>query len=476
IENIYFRRNDGKEFYEYSNSLNRKTSVLEAKWLRLAKAGDMELKWTETRDSDVFLSTENAKVFSMVKEVNTMMFESRGVLLMDIKESFLKNSLSDINLGGEGCAFVIDKNKNIISTATSENFKDEYYAKAIEEICKNENGVDDLEINLDGMKYLVNYNTIDINGWRLVAIFPKSTLTKQADVMRSMVLYIALLSIFVFVSISIIVVLFVTAPIGKFVNVMNKVKDGDMTIRFKPDKDDEIGMLGNTFNNMIENINVLMVEVEQERNMKVVAELKSLYQQINSHFLYNTLDSIYWLCKGGDGENAANMLSALANFMRLGLNNGEEITTISKELQHVENYMVIQKYRYDDLSCEIKVDDEIMECLIPKLILQPLVENSIIHGINENGNKSGGNIIITGKRVGDSIVLSVSDDGTGMDTETVYALMKDGGKSETKGGYALHNVYNRLKMNHKYEGTVELYSDNKNGSTVTITLPFDYKK
>ena len=320
---------------------------------------------------------------------------------------------------------------------------------------------------------MVSYDTLDVNGWKIINMVPESFVTQQVSEVNSIILSVILISILIFVILTVSMIFLITRPIKQFTGVMKKVGDGDLSIRFRPAANDEIGLMAHTFDQMLDNINSLMEEVKTERDGKIFAELKTLQQQINSHFLYNTLDSIYWMSKSGNGDDAAEMIASLAQFIRLGLNNGEDMTTVAKEIEHVRNYMTIQKYRYDGkLNYRIDADKNAMDCVVPKLLLQPLVENSILHGIVKLSRP--GHIDIRVQKRDNRVIFEVEDDGVGLDAEKIKARIASGkaaDNGDTKGGYALYNIYNRLKMIYKDAARIEFYGRPGAGSKVTITLP-----
>ena len=187
--------------------------------------------------------------------------------------------------------------------------------------------------------------------------------------------------------------------------------------------ENEIGRLTRSFNIMTEEIQKLMEESEREQQAKRKNELKVLQNQINPHFLYNTLDSIIWMAEWGKNQEVVEMTSSLAKLLRRSISNQQETVTVEEETAYTETYLRIQKMRYKDkLEYEISIDEEIRQEEVIKLILQPLVENSIYHGIKYKEGK--GLIEILGYREGNCMVLQVQDDGIGMDGETLEHILK----------------------------------------------------
>ncbi len=234
---------------------------------------------------------------------------------------------------------------------------------------------------------------------------------------------------------------------------------------------EELQILDDTFNEMTEHIKTLMKkQVENERSLSRT-ELELLQAQINPHFLYNTLDSIVILAESNREDDVINMITNLSAFFRNSLSEGEDIHTIRAEFAQATSYLEIQQIRYSDiLSYSIEEDDEIRNCLIPKLILQPLIENALYHGIKNRRGR--GLITITGTRTDKNILLVVRDNGVGMSPEQL-AQLKYGTYQEKQGSYGLWNVHQRIKLYCGEGCGLTFKSACGEGTVVTVTLPYD---
>ena len=227
---------------------------------------------------------------------------------------------------------------------------------------------------------------------------------------------------------------------------MKTVQEGNLNIHLKNDCSDEIGVLYDNFNTMIERTSDLM-DAQYKMGQKLKsAELKALQSQINPHFLYNTLDMINWLAHAGRTGEICSAVIALSKYYRLILNKGEDMLTLEKELNHVSYYMKIQDIRYPGKITFIQdIDSDILDGMVPKIILQPLVENAIVHGIFEKKGKQG-MIKITGWLESENIIcLTVEDDGIGMDEETLRHIM-DGTIRSSGSSYGVRNVNARIGL------------------------------
>ena len=230
----------------------------------------------------------------------------------------------------------------------------------------------------------------------------------------------------------------------------------------------EVQNLSDSFGHMVGRIQRLMTTVREEEVVLRKTELKALQAQINPHFLYNTLDSIAWMCERGKNADAVQMVHALARLFRISISRGHELIPIEKELQHAEAYLQIQKYRYkNQFTYHFTVDESCLHCLCNKITLQPIIENAIVHGLDLMVDS--GHIEITVKPDGDDILLIVADDGIGMEPEQVAALLQNEPSDRT--GIGVKNVNDRLRIYFGAAYGISIVSAPYEGTTVTIRTP-----
>ena len=261
-------------------------------------------------------------------------------------------------------------------------------------------------------------------------------------------------------------------PIQVLAQAAGRISKGDLDARADVDSRDEIAVLADRFNDMAGNIQTLVVKVREDEQKMRKADLRLLQEQINPHFLYNTLDNIVWLIEGNEPDEAVEMVVTLSEFFRLVLSKGKEFITIRQEEQHISSYLQIQEKRYHDiLDYHIYIDPEIYEYQIPKLTLQPLVENALYHGIKYK--RSRGMIEITGTKEGENLYLTVADDGVGMDEDELKKLEKEISRpcKETESGFGLANVNERIRMYFGAEFGMKIWSEKGSGTRITIEIP-----
>ena len=256
----------------------------------------------------------------------------------------------------------------------------------------------------------------------------------------------------------------ITGRLKQLKEQMLQIREGNICKMEEGQSRDEIGQLVGNYNLMVDRVDLLLKEQYTLGQEKVEAELKALQSQINPHFLYNTLDMINWMSQKKESENIRSVVQAMSRFYRLTLSKGRDIVLIRDEVELCEAYMEIQKRRYKGRICyEVEVDEDILDCLIPKITLQPFLENAIIHGINEKSDGRG-MIILNGWMEDGRVTLSVTDDGEGMTQE-------DRQKNHQGSHYGLKNIEHRLELFFRESIPVQTESSPGIGTCVIINIP-----
>ena len=353
-------------------------------------------------------------VFSLAKAVqDPETGEVLGVILLDIRHDIIQSSINGVTIGEKGFVFVMDQEDNIVYTPVNGivyrvNPK---WVKAMEP----------MSVQIQGGSYQIRSELSPYTGWRTVGVFSMDEVMSSVNTIVYILFTCVIISLVLVVIVSFKFSRTLTNPIFKLKRLMKQAESGDLTVRFNFQHNDEIGELGQSFNHMIARIDQLIQMVYVEQENKRTAEMKSLQEQIKPHFLYNTLDTISWMARDYDAEDIVRLVDALTNMFRIGLSHGKDIITVKEEITHVSNYLYIQKIRYKDkLNYVIHVDESLYAIEVPKLILQPLVENAIYHGVK--AKRGGGTITITGVPEGENLVFTVQDDGAGMLQEKVEEL------------------------------------------------------
>ena len=321
------------------------------------------------------------------------------------------------------------------------------------------------ELIQDDIQYYIYYQT---------RYMDKVTDTLQDQIRRFMVVCSVLIGVLIIVVAvsAVMIVSGIIQPISQLNQATEKIAQGDFNARAQADSDDEVAELAVSFNKMAGSMQSLIDKVKEDERKMRKADLRLLQEQIQPHFLYNTLDTIVWLIESNEPDEAVTMVVTLSDFFREILSKGKEFISIKEEEKHISSYLQIQEMRYRDiLEYDIQLDQVIYKYQILKLTLQPVVENALYHGIKYKRAK--GCIHIHGEKEGDIIRLTVRDDGVGMDEEELEQLRQQIEKpcQETEKGFGLANVNERIHMYFGPEYGMKIQSQKGKGTTVEIVIP-----
>ena len=328
-------------------------------------------------------------------------------------------------------------------------------------------------LNYRGEKYLVTRTDMKTTGWTLVSMVPYKSVMAETMAISGVMILAVVITLIVTLLLLNRILTGVVKPLKKLEKYMVQVNPDNMDQRMEILTDDEIGHLSMKFNQMMDRIRNLKEQVIEEQEDKRKYELQALQAQINPHFLYNTLDSIIWMAETND-SNIVAMTEALAKLFRISLNKGNEEISLERELEHVKNYLIIQSMRYaDKFTYEILVEPGVERCRTIKLILQPIVENCIYHGIKKK--RGTGKITIRAYRREQDLIIEVSDDGCGMPEEICRKILSDEIESEniSGSGIGVKNVNERIQLRFGKKYGLSYSSEEGVGTTVTYILPYN---
>ncbi|MBQ9030080.1 MAG: sensor histidine kinase [Parasporobacterium sp.] len=388
-----------------------------------------------------------------------------GWISLDISCSNLSDYINETGIGRRGYCFLMDRNGNMVYHPQQQLIYSSLKTENTALISGNEDG----SYTADNIIYTVQ--TLANEQWRVVGVsFAADVISDSLVELGRLLLLAALLLLCMVFIISAILSRVLSRPIRNLEQAMQRFEqDTDHFLLVPYEKGIyEIRNLYDSFQHMTQRVKELMQTVREEENNLRRTELKALQAQINPHFLYNTLDSISWMCEQGKNEEAVQMVTALARLFRISISRGHELIPIRNELEHARSYLQIQSVRYQDqFTYTFDVDEECLDYLCNKITLQPLIENSLYHGLN--GLVDDGEIRICVRSEGDQILMSVADNGSGMSEEQIrFVMSKDPGESK---GIGLRNVSDRLRIFFGNQYTVTIRSIPDKGTTVTVHLP-----
>lgn len=387
--------------------------------------------------------------------------ELLGVICVDMLTGEIEERVQNIKLGKTGYVFVQDDEGEVVYAPVNGTV---YRVKAAEEKSIQ---------TINGERYQILKAHSNMTGWDIVGVFRMGEEIEAVRTLRRYTLLLALASILLAIFVSMSFSVSFTRPIKHLAQLMGDAETGNLDIVFE-DKNapTEIGALGQSFNSMIVKIRELLALVVKQQREKRHAEIRTLQAQIKPHFLYNTLDTIRWMAEERNAPEIGEMVGALTRLFRISLSRGREIIPLSEEAMHVQSYLYIQKVRYEDkLEYDIDIPESLYNMMVIKLILQPLVENAIYHGIKQK--RGTGHIWVSARKQNDILVFTVKDDGAGMSAEACEQLNRELSDENVlpESGYGIFNVNNRIRLSYGNGYGLHYDINETGGITVTLTCP-----
>lgn len=470
IYNIGIVGNNGRYFINNANvSINPYADPKDMDWYKEAILGREEI--TSSHVQNIVLYEYKWVVTLSRGIVNPKTGNPEGVLFIDLNYSSISSLCEKISLGTKGYVFILDEKGSIIYHPKQQLLYNGLLDEKIEQIVSTPKGGNGNFFSDDG-KRLYTVTKSEKTGWSVVGVTYLDELLLRSKEIQKLHIALAVCLIFAATVISMMLSSAITKPITRLRGTMKEVEQGNLEVQMSfPKARNEIKDLVDSFNVMVERIKELVKKNKEEQEEKRKSEFKALQAQINPHFLYNTLDSIIWMAESNKSKEVIQMTSALSKLLRKSISNQKETVTVAEEIEYVSEYLKIQQMRYHDkLTYEIAVDREIMNCSIAKLVLQPLVENAIYHGIKTKEGK--GHITINGAVEDGNAVLRIHDDGVGMDTETLSHIF-DGNKGDSISKVGVSNVNSRLKLYYGEAYGLQYNSRIGHGTCVTVTVPME---
>ncbi len=437
-----------------------------------------DLKLKKTDDISIqppYVNNFDKNVFTIAKAVNSPTLHGMGLLCIDINVNFLNKICSDIKLGEKGYIYLMDRSGRIIYLP--ENSNQSRYSGAV---IKNSRLLDSESGNfthhMDGTNYIVTFKTSVKTGWKIVGVTPEAEMTKDINKINQISLAVIAGCVIVAIFLTIYLTTILTNPIRKLRSLMRQAAENDLSINATIGTRDEIGQLAQSFNKMINKIRELMDKILEDQLKIRKMEMKAMQELIKPHFVYNTLDSIIGLLEQNRNEDAMNLVESLGKFFRTSLSHGKEVIQIREEMDHVRCYLLIQQFRFSNkFDYLFELEDDIYRYKTIKLILQPLVENAIYHGIRGLTDKKGLIVIKAYTREG-QIYFEIIDNGQGMQEETVAyingrVLTGEEAALDENLYFGIRNVNERLRLNFGKEFGLRYESKVTVGTKAVVNIP-----
>ncbi|MCK9859959.1 sensor histidine kinase [Paenibacillus sp. ATY16] len=446
--------------------LNPSVKLAEQPWYTSAQEASGRIVVSSSHVQHMF-KDEYDWVVSLSRELwSKDQTEPRGVLLVDLNFSVINDTLNNIDLSKRGYVFIVDENGNIVYHPQQQLIYSNLKSEKIDEVLAKGSGSFTTEEGKTSRIYTIQDTGF---GWKIVGVSYVNELIGNKREMQLSMVAAGVFCLIVGLLLAVFISRNLSRPIKQLQEHMKKVEKGIFNIRVPIGNPREIASLARTFNLMVVKIEELMSQVVREQEIKRKSELTALQAQINPHFLYNTLDSIIWMAEGKKTDEVVLMTSALARLFRSSISRGQELVPIRTEIEHVANYLTIQKIRYKDkLDFHIDVDPDIYSYRTLKVLLQPLLENAIYHGIK---NRIGtGTIQVTGGKRDGYIWLEVSDNGVGMEAEALRTILEPRRSDRESKGVGVVNVHERIQLYFGKEYGLTYKSVQDEGTTVTVRI------
>lgn len=411
-----------------------------------------------------FPTRADKNYISYIKEIGDVdTYAPLATLIVTIDESTIQSYFQEVSSVYDSQFFIVDSTGEYIIPPNQ-------YEKEFKNYVSNKKTYDDVyeEINLGENTMIMVSQDMGIADWRLVGSFQMDNIKALTPYYTTIIILIMCLNIlFIFIC-SMALTRLIFTPLGKLEKHMRMVEQGDFIPMEVEENHNEINSLKKVFNHMSKSIQNLIHQVKVEEQIIAKGELDLIQAQINPHFLYNTLDAVSALALMKDHENCFKMTQALGSFYRNSLNSGMDFVTIQEEIQCIRSYITILNIRYDDkIKIDYEVEEHLLKRKILKLLLQPLIENAVHHGIK--GNNGLGHISIKIFEDEDEIILMVADDGVGMSEERIEEIME--GKTVTgKAGFGIHSLKQRITLYYGIKNPIIIQSEIGLGCEVAVRV------
>ncbi len=443
---------------------------------KLINSGSFEQPYTNWF-SDL---NDNVMIISFARAIKELRIsigkDTIGVLVIDVREDFLRSLFGNINISENSFSVIYDDKGGIISKSENAPQNSDIYSKSFAaEYLQNDKG--SFTVKDQGETYYITFLTAGSSKWKLVSYIPRQDMLIDIRTIYQNIIIFTLISILVSFMLSILMSLSISTPIKKLLKAIDRVRSGDFNTRIEVRKIDEVGIISEEFNDMLDDINRLVKENYLVRLREQETEINSLQAQINPHFLYNTLDTIGWQATLAGYEHIAKMISSLGSILRYGISRPNEVVNVEDEFTQIENYLHIQKCRYADrFTAELSMDPETRNKKIHKLMIQPLVENAITHGLESR--ESGGILKVSSCLQDDLLIVRVYDNGCGIDSASINKIMTGEYENSKKksSNIGIFNVKKRMELYYGEKHGLEIISEVGVFTEVILRFPLISKE
>ncbi|WP_410999434.1 sensor histidine kinase [Paenibacillus sp. TH7-28] len=414
--------------------------------------------------------TENRQVFTVVRPIRSVSsLHDIGLIAIDVDARLFEGIIEPLNAVTHGDALIVDEYGKVVYNADPAKLGEDLSGSPLLAQAAGTRG--SFQLTIGGRPYICVYTSSAQTGWKTLVYIPLTELLAPMKQNRDKLMITTLSVIFFALLVAIVISYALTKPLKRTVQLMKQVQRGKLDVRVNVKYNDEIGLLGSQFNRMIARVKDLIHEVAETEKSKQKADMLALQNQINPHFIYNTLESIRMLAELNDDDRVAELTYLLGLLLRYSITrNADEHVTVGQEIDHVRNYLLLLQLRFPDkFNFRVEIPEHFYPLPIVKLVFQPIVENAVFHGL-EKREGSGTITIRAWNELGDAI-FTVQDDGIGMTEERLDSLNHSltDGKTD-KFGIGLRNVRERIRLHYGADSRLTVSSRPGEGTTVTVRI------
>ena len=445
----YFSVWSQKPEIENEDELFRKADEARGRWVLVNRDG----------------TDDTLHVIKLIKDLQT--YTPIGYVRIGLKRDYIDKMTNNISFGSNGNIAILDEQDGMISGEMDDTL---IFCMKRETLPKG-----NFLYGEGKNEYTAVYIHSNVTGWDTVGLIPMEYLGRDLAGVRNVSAVLIILAVFTGILVSMCIARGLISPIEDTVDALERFSKGDFDVRLPEDRSDEIGKMNIVFNKTIRDIEELMQKVTQAEILEKEMEFKTLQSQMNPHFLYNTLDAINWMAFKEGQTEICNLVSAISNLMRISISNRQSLIPLEQELGYVRDYLYIQNMRYKGrLETVYDIEESLLDQVVPKLIIQPIVENAIVHGIEKSHDRN--TLYISIIRTGANINIIVRDTGVGMSKEKVQSLLKEPetvkSSSASHTNLGMYAVHKRLKFLYGEDYGLSVQSEEGEGTTVVIRIPY----
>ncbi|MEK5645591.1 MULTISPECIES: sensor histidine kinase [Paenibacillus] len=440
---------------------------LDSPWYQDMMGKPYQIKWMFNNKELMY--ADRKPLITLVKTITELQTnQNTGMIVFSVREEDIRKYLT----GLEGNTYLVDSGGTVVSSADKnqigESLLKESYMPKVRDSARGQQ-----IFEKDGQKWIANYDTVRINGWKIIQIVPYDTVFKEIFDIRktNLLIFIAIFVVFSFITISI--AYSISKPLKLLRKKMRELEDKEFYSNIAVTGPQEISSLIETYNKMVKKIRGLLGRVKEEYEQKEDMRFRALQAQINPHFLLNTLNNIKWMAYIRNDKEVGDMLSNLGGILEGSIGRGGSLITLRQELDYIGNYMALMKMSHPDaISLHIDVPHELMDQEVINIMLQPIIENCLVHGLQDQAGS--GLITIRAWHERDDFVLRVTDNGSGMSRdklEEIRGKLEAGTASPAPERIGVRNVHERIRLQYGDTYGLTLISEEGRGTSVEYRLP-----